>query len=66
MYSKQELIENEKLLKAIRENHNKKQDIIKTLEPKLSILDYILLTLATGTFVFGLLFLISVIENARW
>lgn len=69
MYTELDLIENQKMDEIIKENYkrttefNKKR---KKKEWKNAILTNVLMTVASSTFVFGLMFLVSVIENLRF
>lgn len=62
MYTKEELLENKKMDEIIKKNKVKVTKVVK--KRKLNkALDYILYFVACGTFLFGLMFLIAVIER---
>lgn len=62
MYTKKELLENEKIENAIHENYKKSRKVYK----QNTFLDYLLLFLGASVFLFGLMFLIAVIENLKF
>lgn len=62
MYTKKELLENEKIENAIHENYKKSRKIYK----QNTFFDYLLLFLGASVFLFGLMFLIAVIENLKF
>lgn len=65
MYTELDLIENKKMDEIIKNNKVKVTKVVK--KKKLNkVLDYILYFVACGTFLFGLMFLISVIENMKF
>ena len=57
MYTKKELLENEKIENAIHENYKQSRKVYK----QNTFLDYLLLFLGASVFLFGLMFLIAVI-----
>lgn len=62
MYTKKELLENEKIENAIHENYKQSRKIYK----QNTFFDYLLLFLGASVFLFGLMFLIAVIENLKF
>lgn len=69
MYTKLDLIENQKMDEIIKENYIKTAEFNKKRakkEWKERILTNVLMTIASSTFAFGLMFLVSVIENLRF
>lgn len=69
MYTKIDLIENQKMDEIIKENYIKTTEFNKNRakkEWKEKILTNVLMTIASSTFAFGLMFLVSVIENLRF
>lgn len=69
MYTKTDLIENQKMDEIIKENYQKTTEFNKKRakkEWKDKIITNILMTIASSTFAFGLMFLVSVIENLRF
>lgn len=69
MYTEIDLIENRKMDEIIKENYQKTTEFNKKRakkEWKDKIITNILMTIASSTFAFGLMFLVSVIENLRF
>ena len=62
VFTKEELKENEIIENAIHENYRKSRKIYK----QNTFLDYLLLFLGASVFLFGLMFLIAVIEGLRF
>lgn len=65
MYTELDLIENKKMDEIIKNNKVKVTKIVKKKKIN-KVLDCILYFIACGTFLFGLMFLISVIENMKF
>lgn len=65
MYTELDLIENKKMDEIIKNNKVKVAKVIKTKKTH-KILNYILYFVACGTFLFGLMFLIAVVENLKF
>ena len=65
MYSKVDLIENEKMNEIIRKNRERMRKQIK-VEKKTSLKDKVFMFIASAIFMFGLMYFISVIESLRF
>lgn len=65
MYTKVDLIENEKMNKIIKENQKKIREMDKKNAKQQKILN-IILTISAGVFFVGLMYLIAVIESMRF
>lgn len=65
MYTKQELLENKKIEEAIKEN-KKKYKVIKKKHTFVKVLDILLYITSCGLVLFGLMFLIAVIEHLKF
>lgn len=65
MYSELDLIENKKMDEIIKNNKTKVRKVIKKKKAN-KVLNYIFSFIACGTFLFGLMFLIAVIENMKF
>lgn len=65
MYSKLDLIENEKLNKAIKENKVKYRKLLEQRRKK-ELISNVILTISASTFFIGLMVLIAVIENLNF
>lgn len=65
MYTKIDLIENEKMNKIIKENQKRVREMDKKNVKEQKILN-IILTISAGVFFIGLMYFIAVIENMRF
>lgn len=65
MYSKLDLIENEKLNKAIKENKVKYRKLLEQRRKK-ELISNVILTISASTFFIGLMVLIAVIESLNF
>lgn len=65
MYSKLDLIENEKLNKAIKENKVKYRKLLEQRRKK-ELISNVILTISASTFFIGLMVLIAAIENLNF
>ena len=65
MYTKVDLIENEKMNKIIKENQRKIREIDKKKAKEQKMLN-IILTISAGVFFIGLMYFIAVVESMRF
>lgn len=65
MYSKLDLIENEKLNKAIKENKVKYRKLLEQRRKK-ELISNVILTISASTFFIGLMVLIAAIESLNF
>lgn len=65
MYTELDLIENRKMNEIIKNNKVKVTKVIKKKKAN-KVLNYVLYFLSCGIFLFGLMFLIAVIENLKF
>lgn len=65
MYSKIDLIENEKMNEIIRKNRERMRKQVK-VEKKESFKDKVLMFVASGILMFGVMYFIAVIESLRF
>lgn len=65
MYTKVDLIENEKMNKILKENQKRIRENERKKAKEQKILN-IILTISAGVFFIGLMYLIAVVENMRF